>query len=94
VGGAGADILDGGPGTDRASYATASGSVTANLGDPAQNTGDALGDTYIGIEGLQGTDFADTLIGDSNNNFLIGGPGADVLNGGATSRTTGLRPPP
>ncbi len=87
----GADALDGGPGTDRASYSTASTGLTASLGNPAQNTGDAQGDTYVSIEGLQGTGFADTLIGDGSNNFLIGGPGADILNGGAGNDTADYR---
>src|ERR1041385_6919423 len=81
-GGAGADALDGRGGNDYASYAHATAGVTASLLTPAQNTGDAAGDTYANIEHLRGSDFNDTLIGDNNNNFLRGGLGADVLNGG------------
>jgi Ca2+-binding RTX toxin-like protein len=91
IGGSGADFLDGGSGTDRASYATALTGLTANLGNSAQSTGDALGDTYVGIEGLQGTNFNDALIGDSGNNFLIGGSGMDALNGGAGFDTADYR---
>jgi Ca2+-binding RTX toxin-like protein len=82
-GGPGADVLNGGAGVDRASYSTSTVGLTANVLNPLQNTGDAFGDSYVGIEGLQGSNFNDTLIGDFGNNFLIGGPGADVLNGGA-----------
>ena len=46
------------------------------------NTGIAVGDSYISIEGLVGSNFNDTLIGDGNNNFLRGGGGADNLQGG------------
>ena len=90
-GATGADVLDGGAGNDRASYSNASTGLTANLADPLQNTGDAQGDSYILIEGLQGSDFNDILVGDANNNFLIGGTSADVLNGGAGNDTADYR---
>jgi serralysin len=78
----GADILNGGRGFDFARYKSAPAGVTASLADPSVNTGHAAGDTYIAIEGLQGSDFADTLIGNDANNVLVGGRGADILNGG------------
>jgi Ca2+-binding RTX toxin-like protein len=78
----GADILNGGRGFDFARYKSAPTGVTASLADPSLNTGHAAGDTYIAIEGLQGSDFADTLIGNDANNVLVGGRGADILNGG------------
>jgi serralysin len=77
----GADILNGGRGFDFARYKAAPSGVTASLLDPTVNTGHATGDTYIGIEGLLGSDFADTLIGDNARNVLVGGRGADVLDG-------------
>lgn len=77
----GADILNGGRGFDFARYKSAPIGVTASLADPSVNTGHAAGDTYIGIEGLQGSDFADTLIGNDANNVLVGGRGADTLDG-------------
>ena len=83
IGGAGADQLIGGAGTDTASYDSLSSGVTANLADPSQNLGDALGDTYSSIENLIGTDFADTLRGDGNANTVSGGAGNDLLYGGA-----------
>ena len=46
-GGAGADTFIGGGGSDTASYADATSSVTVDLMTPANNTGDAAGDTYM-----------------------------------------------
>jgi len=82
-GGSGADVLNGGGGFDFAGYQNAGSAVIASLANPAINTGDATGDTYTAIEGLRGSDFDDTLVGDANDNTLEGGAGADVLNGGA-----------
>src|SRR3954451_5258450 len=82
-GGPGSDVLDGGAGADYADYSTAATAITASLANPAINTGDAAGDTYISIERLRGSNFNDTLTGDANNNTLVGGLGADVLDGGA-----------
>ena len=55
-GGIGADVLDGGIGADMASYLSAAAGVRADLAGLTANTGDALGDTYVGIENLEGTD--------------------------------------
>lgn len=71
---AGDDYLDGGTGAedqvDFASYAEAEGSITATLG--GTGTGTATGadgnDTLVNIEGLIGSDYADTLIGDDGSN--------------------------
>jgi Ca2+-binding RTX toxin-like protein len=79
-GGAGADMLDGGEGIDWASY-TGSAAVVVNLAGIGAG-GDAQGDTYIGIECVMGSSFADTIIGDALNNQLDGGAGNDHLNGG------------
>ncbi|WP_170167040.1 hypothetical protein [Paracoccus methylarcula] len=81
-GGAGADTLNGGPGTefpDFASYARASVAVYASLADPSRNTGDAKGDVYRSIEGLLGSANGDTLVGDGGDNFLWGEGGDDLL---------------
>ncbi|HYC46849.1 MAG TPA: tail fiber protein [Burkholderiales bacterium] len=78
-GGAGADRLDGSSNTDSASYNSAGAAVVANLTTPSQNTGAAAGDTYVSIEGLIGSAFADALVGDGNANTLQGGLGDDYL---------------
>ena len=80
-GGAGADILDGGNGFDYARYDTASTGVVVDLMNPAANTGDAAGDTYISIEGLVGSNLNDTLSGDDNVNDLHGFNGNDIISG-------------
>ncbi|UGY14416.1 rhizobiocin [Bradyrhizobium septentrionale] len=82
IGGDGADSLDGGTGTDFASYSDSGTGVVASLLNPGNNTGFAAGDTYTSIEGLSGSNFDDTLIGDGGNNLLDGSGGADSLVGG------------
>lgn len=85
-GGGGADQLDGGTGTDFASYAWALAGVTASLGDPRSNTGEAAGDTYVNIEGVIGSQYNDVISGSAGSDILFGKAGDDVLIGnGATS---------
>jgi Ca2+-binding RTX toxin-like protein len=82
-GGLGADTLDGGAGVDTASYSGAPSAVTVSLAVAGpQDTGGAGVDTLIGIENLDGSAFADVLIGDAGNNRLFGGDGEDTLSGG------------
>ncbi len=81
IGGAGADALDGGTDTDTASYFDST-AVTVNLADTTKSTGDAKGDTYTSIEIIEGSAFADTLIGDAGPNAFNGGLGNDKISGG------------
>ncbi|MFM9935346.1 MAG: M10 family metallopeptidase C-terminal domain-containing protein, partial [Novosphingobium sp.] len=87
----GANVLNGGNGSDYAVYAGAGGSVTVSLLiSGAQATGVAGLDTLISIENLVGSPFADTLIGDGNANVLYdftAASAADVLSGGGGSDT-------
>ncbi|HYC48126.1 MAG TPA: hypothetical protein VED01_21845 [Burkholderiales bacterium] len=87
TGGTGADRLDGGAGIDAASYGTAAGAVLANLLDHSANTGDAAGDSYLGIENLVGSNFDDVLIGSSTDNEIRGGQGHDYVQGRAGADT-------
>jgi serralysin len=82
-GGAGADQLLGAGGTDTASYVYSTTGVTADLTSPANNKGDAAGDTYNSIENLYGSAFADRLVGNASVNMLIGADADDVLDGKA-----------
>lgn len=87
MGGAGADLFTGGGGVNTASYANATSNVTASLLSPATNTGDAAGDVYRQIQNLVGSDYNDTLTGDSKANLIDGGAGNDVLLGGEGADT-------
>ncbi|WP_222872764.1 calcium-binding protein [Hankyongella ginsenosidimutans] len=80
IGGAGADALNGGSGVDTVSYQNAASGVRADLTKPG-SLGDASGDTYVGIENIFGSNFDDTLQGNSNTNELFGGAGIDILVG-------------
>jgi Ca2+-binding RTX toxin-like protein len=83
-GGAGADTLDGGGGSDTASWYTSAAGVTVDLAAGTASGGDAQGDTLIGIENLTGSNLGnDSLSGNAGANTLAGWGGADVLRGGA-----------
>jgi Ca2+-binding RTX toxin-like protein len=82
VGRAGGDTLNGGAGFDIVSYIDAGAGVRASLGANRGYTGDAAGDTFSGVEGLQGSAFNDTLEGGNGNDQLDGLAGDDRLTGG------------
>jgi Ca2+-binding RTX toxin-like protein len=79
-GGGGADDLQGSVGIDTASYYESPEGVFAVLGLVGAG-GDAEGDTFIGIENLTGSIYADTLWGDDGINELMGMDGNDTLKG-------------
>ncbi|MEQ1950372.1 calcium-binding protein [Mesorhizobium sp. CN2-181] len=87
VGRLGNDHLAGEAGLDTVSYADAVAAVNVNLANSALNTGEAKGDTYNSIEGVEGSAFSDTLDGDAGDNVLAGLDHMDVLNGGAGNDT-------
>jgi Ca2+-binding RTX toxin-like protein len=82
VGGSGADALHGGPGSDTADYSNATVGIIASLAAGAGAGGDAEGDTYFSIENLEGTAYADALVGNDGSNSLYGYNGDDFLDGG------------
>lgn len=87
------DLLDGGAGSDTASFAGLAG-VTATLNgaaDAVATVGGIAVATLRGIENLQGGSDADILTGDSNANVIEGGLGDDVLDGGAGVDTVSFR---
>ena len=81
-GGASGDVLNGGAGTDTASYDDAS-AVTVSLETGNVAGSFAVGDTFVSIENLIGSAYADFLKGDAGANRLDGGAGDDLLEGGA-----------
>jgi len=88
TGGDGDDTLDGYKGKDCASYAGAASAVTVDLAvTAAQNTIGAGTDVLTGIERLIGSDFGDTLAGNTKSNRIDGAAGADTMTGGAGNDT-------
>jgi Ca2+-binding RTX toxin-like protein len=83
VGGAGADTLNGQEGADAVSYIDSGAGVSVSLATGTGASGSAAGDVLQSIEGLEGSEYADSLTGDSLNNILSGLGGADSLNGNA-----------
>jgi Ca2+-binding RTX toxin-like protein len=86
IGSRGDDALDGGWGQDRADYsADATGGVDVNLATGLV-TAPGLGTDTIGkhagvstVERARGSPFADTLVGDGQDNALDGGDGNDTI---------------
>ncbi|HEY8570917.1 hypothetical protein [Phenylobacterium sp.] len=81
---AGNDTLDGGDGEhDYAVYVNATAGVTVDLSNNgAQNVGGGQGvDTLVRIEGVNGSNFADTLTGDAGKNHFEGRGGDDRIDG-------------
>jgi len=78
-----ANVINGGLGTDTISYLTSSNSVGIALWANAGTLGDALGDTYVSIENIEGSDhFAgDLLAGNDFQNVIDGNGGNDVISG-------------
>lgn len=82
LGGAGMDRLNGGEGNDCASWSGSASAVSIDLTLAVQRGGEAEGDRLESIEGLIGSRYRDTLIGDDGANQLSGGGGGDLLDGG------------
>lgn len=95
--GSDAETLLGGLGADWVSYIHATGSgISASLATGNGTLGWASGDSYGGVENLEGSNQGDILAGDDlanilsgqgGNDFLSGGGGNDVLVAGAGNDT-------
>jgi Ca2+-binding RTX toxin-like protein len=78
TGDSGNNVIDGGNGTDLVIYGGAASGVQVYLTWGKVTGGDG-NDTLISVESINGSDFADRLIGGITSNFLSGGNGDDVL---------------
>ncbi len=84
-GGAGDDIIDGGAGFDFVRYDDPDflTGVKVDLRNTVQTELGGRGvDTLISIEGIRGTAYADTLIGNDEDNIFVAGGGDDRIEGG------------
>jgi len=79
-GAGGRDVLFGGRGNDTLSYDSSLSGVTLNL-QTGRTGGGSAGDVYYEFENIIGSDFDDTLDGDSGANKIWGGSGADRIQG-------------
>ena len=88
VGGSGNDSIDGRGGNDwvRYDYLASGVGVSVQLNGSAAGRATVLGsenDTLLNIENIIGSDYRDTISGDSLANTLVGGGAEDSLSGGA-----------
>lgn len=85
IGGAGADSLIGGAGVDYASYTGASAAIAIDMADSRwlSAAGDAAGDLLSQIEGVEGSNFNDTILGTAAGDRLYGRSGNDSIEGRA-----------
>jgi Ca2+-binding RTX toxin-like protein len=81
-GGVGADDLNGGAGFDFAWYSRATSMVYARLDGVAGASGEAVGDTFVAIEGIIGSNFNDIFVGkNATGEYIDGLGGNDTLYG-------------
>lgn len=84
-GGEGIDRLDGGAGVDTVSYANSEEGMSVNLlfNEGSRNDYNDRSEEIVNIENVIGSDYPDSIRGDSGENDLYGRAGNDELNGGA-----------
>lgn len=85
--GAGAEAFNGGTNTggfDTVSYIYADAAVEIDL-QAGLGRGDAAGDTYVGIEWVNGSRFGDTFTGSTRAEVFNGGGGNDHFTGGGNN---------
>lgn len=86
IGSGGGDTIEGGSGQDMISYQNATAGVMVDLGQRKGLAGQALGDTYDGIERASGSSYADVFYGDAAENDFRGFAGNDVFYGSVGGR--------
>ena len=86
-GGYGADTLVGGEGTDLASYAASKEEIAVNLKNNYADGGDASGDKFDSIEGIEATEHDDVLVGDDGANLFYAKDGDDKISSNAGDDT-------
>lgn len=83
-GGVGNDTLNGASGADAVSFVNAGSGIVVDLSTgTVSNDGDGGNDTLSNIENVNGSEYSDTITGDSGVNVLFGDNGIDTLTGGA-----------
>ena len=84
------ETIDGGTndgGIDVLSYINSTSGVTVDLAAGTGSGGFAANDTIVGIEGVSGSNYIDTLRGSARDDVLEGGGGNDTLTGRGGSDT-------
>ncbi len=79
-GGPGFDSYDGGPGSDTLTFSVNDGPANVDLQN-ASVVSTGVFEFVTEVENVSGSVFGDTLLGDDNDNVLLGGSGLDLLGG-------------
>ena len=77
----GGDTIDGKDGFDQVSYRSDAAGVSVNLASGSATDGLGGTDTLSNIEAIEGSEFADSLLGDTGDNRFRGLGGADTIDG-------------
>ncbi len=85
--GAGHDLMDGGAGNNTLSYAYSDAGVTVDLAAGTGRGGYADGDVLRNFQNIEGSNYADNLVGTSGDNIFIASRGADNIIGNGGSDT-------
>ncbi len=83
VGGSGKDTMNGGSGFDLVDYSDEGGTFGVAVDLVTNKATDSYGDTdtFVSVERVRGTDFADKLSGNNSINMFEGGGGNDTIDG-------------
>jgi Ca2+-binding RTX toxin-like protein len=78
----GNDVINGGSGSNTVDYSELKQAITLKILGVVTKPGNLGTDSWVSIQNVIGTKFADSITGDSGNNKLDGGAGNDTLFGG------------